>query len=306
MWRMADLSEAELAMAQARTLTLAADNIETRYQRGAFQKHVNRLCFVCQDIPPTKLRLIYEEIMGVHAVDGKERAPALARLQSLLTSPDVADSLAVLADFRHENGNDFEYNGFYQAAMALLAQEPAPTAKRTGANVLPFARSAEELMQKVIESRPEGAEEIPIPSVSYFRKWFLPRAAHQKSLGLIPFRRAIASRDATAPNVDEHYNNALHKYVRSFACDVNRGQGRGAAAFRSLDDKAKIIVAEPDAGATSALVRPSATIAPKGQEPVVGGHDFTKLSITPSVELDVVVPPGVQDSFLPREVDHSV
>ena len=54
MWRMADLIEGELAMAQSRAMEKANENIEMRYQRGAFKKHMAKLRFACKDVPPTK------------------------------------------------------------------------------------------------------------------------------------------------------------------------------------------------------------------------------------------------------------
>ena len=290
-------------MAQARATASAAENLETRYQRGAFQKHMARLRFACKDIPSAKLRLIYEEVTGQQTADGPERSPLLARLQSLLSSPDVAESLAELADFRHENGKEFGYKAFYQATMDFLAQEsPTPTAKRTGANVVPFARSAEELIGKVLEF--VGSDhQVAVPSTNYFRTWFLPRSVNHKSLGLIPFKRTMVSRSDGAPNEDEHYNNALHKYVRAFACQEKRQYGKDAVAFRSLDDKAKIIVAETGECATSALVRQSTTIVhAEGEKRTLAAHDFTKLSIIPSVELNVRIPSSVVDSFYQGQV----
>ena len=109
---------------------------------------------------------------------------------------------------------EWKFESFYQATMAYIAAYPAcAAANRHGPNTLPFSRSSVELIQKIIQYSDEaGIQNLIVPSDRTFRAWFLPSTRASDNYGLIPLKRVMQQRCGSIENVDEHYNNALHKY----------------------------------------------------------------------------------------------
>ena len=152
MWRLAPLSESDLAAAQANAIANAEASLETKYSRAAFKQFTQKYRFLAKDLPPSQLRLVYEELTGTRAADGD--SAVLQRLKSLLLSVDDADGLAELTDFRIDNGKAWQFEHFYNATLAYMAEYPASAdARRRGPSVLPFARSAAVLLLRAMVTR---------------------------------------------------------------------------------------------------------------------------------------------------------
>ena len=99
------------------------------------------------------------------------------------------------------------------------------------------------------------------------------------------------SRQFRASHPDAHYASALFRYLREFAVRY-----REHTTFVCRDDKHTIKVGEPGCP-VAAVERGKAVLVGVDQKLVVSDHDFTKFSLTPSVNLEVKVPDSTERSF---------
>ena len=84
-------------------------------------------------------------------------------------------------------------------------------------------------------------------------------------------------------HIDSHYCAALWRYMREFAI-----QNRELVTLVSMDDKHKIKVGEPSYP-LAAAERGKQVIVGINQVMAVGDHDFSKCTLTPSVNLMVCI-----------------
>ena len=92
--------------------------------------------------------------------------------------------------------------------------------------------------------------------------------------------------------MDEHYCAAQFKYIRRYAVKY-----RENVTFLSIDDKAKLTYGEPGL-AISTGVRGKRAIVPVNHVLGALDHDVnSKGSLTPSVYLNVDIPPDEDQSF---------
>ena len=97
----------------------------------------------------------------------------------------------------------------------------------------------------------------------------------------------IQSRQFRHSHVDSHYASALYRYEREFAIRY-----RGFTTFVCQDDKHTIKVGEP--GYSIAAVEwGKQGLVGLNEKLVVGDHDFTKLSLVPSVNFIINIPESV-------------
>ena len=101
----------------------------------------------------------------------------------------------------------------------------------------------------------------------------------------------VQSRQFRSTHIDSHYASALLRYEREFAIRY-----RQFTTFVCLDDKHTIKVGEPGYP-VAAVDRGKAVLVGLKEKFVVGDHDFTRFSITPSVNFVVDVPESIEESF---------
>lgn len=105
----------------------------------------------------------------------------------------------------------------------------------------------------------------------------------------------VQSRLLRKTSEDEHYCRTIFKYEREFSIKY-----QDYACFISADDKHKVPIGEDVPVSTG--VRNKKTLAPAEGEISAADHDFTKLSLTPSVTLFVDIPNNISESFYDGKV----
>jgi hypothetical protein len=169
---------------------------------------------------------------------------------------------------------------------------------------MPIAISIRELRENIterlqIKHDEETFSTIPIPSEEWIRLQFWPKNIYAKTsmqyTGRFEISYKVQSRLLRKSHPDAHYCAALFRYTRLFAIKY-----REFTCFISADDKHKIPVGE--IVETSTGVRNKATLAFLNSELTSCDHDFTKLSVTPSVSLFCEIPKDISGSFYQGQV----
>jgi hypothetical protein len=169
---------------------------------------------------------------------------------------------------------------------------------------MPLAISIRDLREIIIHrlqtkfNNPLPAE-IHTPSDEWIRLQFLPKnpfahAATQYT-GKFKMKYKVQTRILRKEHPDGHYCAAIFRYLREFAIKF-----RDYVVFISADDKHKVAIGE--SVATSTGVRNRQTLVPENGILAACDHDFTKLSLTPSVIFLCDVPKKITESFYSGDV----
>jgi hypothetical protein len=141
--------------------------------------------------------------------------------------------------------------------------------------------------------------EIHVPSDEWIRLQFLPKNpfAHEATqyTGKFKIKYKVQTRILRKEHPDGHYCAAIFRYLREFAIKFH-----DYAVFISADDKHKIAIGE--SVATSTGVRNRQTLVPENGTLAASDHDFTKLSLTPSVIFLCKIPKNITESFYDGDV----
>ena len=141
--------------------------------------------------------------------------------------------------------------------------------------------------------------EIFIPSNEYIRLQFWPgnatTNAASKYIGRFEIKYKVQSRQLSKFHVDAHYCAALFRYMRLFAIKY-----RDYCSLICADDKHKVPIGEGIA--TSSGVRNKPSLVPSNMELSSSDHDFTKISLTPSVIFFCDIPTCISESFYSGQV----
>lgn len=101
----------------------------------------------------------------------------------------------------------------------------------------------------------------------------------------------VQARQFRKTHVDCHYASALYRYEREFCVKF-----REYTTFVSQDDKHTIKVGEPEYP-VAAVDRGKTVLVGLNEKMVVGDHDFTKFTLTPSVNFLIDIPETIEGSF---------
>ncbi|GBB87230.1 hypothetical protein RclHR1_13680003 [Rhizophagus clarus] len=141
--------------------------------------------------------------------------------------------------------------------------------------------------------------EIYIPSNEYIRLQFWPGIvtanAASKYTGRFEIKYKVQSRQLSKFHADAHYCAALFRYMRLFAIKY-----RNYCSLICADDKHKVPIGEGIV--TTSGVRNKPSLVPANMELTSSDHDFTKLSLTPSVIFFCDIPTCISDSFYSGQV----
>ena len=141
--------------------------------------------------------------------------------------------------------------------------------------------------------------EIYIPSYEWIRLQFWPTnsttAKAMQYTGRYQVKFKVQGRLLRKKSVDAHYCAALFRYLREFSI-----QYRQYVCFISADDKHKVPIGEGVPVSTG--VRNRQSLAAQNSTLGAADHDFTKLSLTPSVIFFVSIPKDISDGFYKGEV----
>ena len=110
----------------------------------------------------------------------------------------------------------------------------------------------------------------------------------------------IQSRQFRQWHVDCHYASALFRYEKEFSIKY-----RKHVDFIAMDDKHTCKVGEPDFPVAAAK-RGKEVIVARSQSLLVADHDFTKLSVSPSVTMQINIPEDIEGSFYVGQIHAGV
>ena len=187
---------------------------------------------------------------------------------------------------------------------------------------------------------PEELTEIEIPSVSVVGNAFLPSNPYvgvTKSSHRINVVRRLTTKQMHKKHIDTHACNTLRRTVKDLVFELSQELSKSRSSevtclsfyggveeellsvidsnarlnvrqcFRyiSCDDKAKIPIGEPFHPISTGCRQRIGNIVPANQElqaTQVLDHDFSKASLTPSVELDINIPDRREKSWFDGNV----
>ena len=154
--------------------------------------------------------------------------------------------------------------------------------------------SVTDLHAQVTKLCPEGTL---VPSVQRLRLQFWPRRVNsgfaKQQRGRLNVNFMIQARQFRKFHIDAHYASALFRYLKEFAIRY-----APHSTLVSMDDKRTIKVEEP--GYPVAAVERGRQVlmtSAKKMHMAVGDHDFTKFSLTPSVNFLINVPDNITDGL---------
>ncbi|PKY45874.1 hypothetical protein RhiirA4_518110 [Rhizophagus irregularis] len=140
---------------------------------------------------------------------------------------------------------------------------------------------------------------IHIPSYEWIQLQFWPTNPMAikaiQYIGRYQVKFKVQGRLLRKKSVDAHYCAALFRYLREFSI-----QYRQYVCFISADDKHKVPIGEGVPVSTG--VRNRQSLAAQNSTLGAADHDFTKLSLTPSVIFFVSIPKDISDGFYSGEV----
>uniref|UniRef100_U9UV96 Uncharacterized protein n=1 Tax=Rhizophagus irregularis (strain DAOM 181602 / DAOM 197198 / MUCL 43194) TaxID=747089 RepID=U9UV96_RHIID len=166
---------------------------------------------------------------------------------------------------------------------------------------MPLAISIRDLREIITKRLNEKLipETVLIPSEEWIRLQFqltnpITESAKQYT-GRFNIKFMVQVRQLRKDHPDTHYCAALFRYLREFAILYQQ-----YVSFICADDKHKVSIGEGIN--TSTGVRNRKTIVFQETPLVACNHDFTKLSLTPSVIFFCNIPQSIEDSFYSGKV----
>ena len=157
---------------------------------------------------------------------------------------------------------------------------------------LAIAVSVSHLLQAVQQTCPP---DLPIPSANWLRLQFWPKNppthAALQNTGRLRVKYMVQQRHLRAHHEEAHYASAAFRYLKEMALRFHE-----YCAFLSVDDTRKVKGGEPGTP-LAAIERGRQVLVSMGQTFQVADHDFSKMTLTPSVILDLEVPATIEGSF---------
>ena len=194
----------------------------------------------------------------------------------------------VLADLRHVNSGrpSGQFETFFEKLTGIIECYTAADERRHNISHMSQILSVKDLINQTVEKCPEGTK---IPSAALVRLPFSPRNPYAHSAmnftSKIPVQYKIQRRQVRLSHPDDHYCNALFKYLKSLAVSIQPD-----CCLFFCDDKAKVSIGEPGV-AISTGVRGKLTLAPTPTTISAADHDLHhKASLTPSVYMNCAIP----------------
>ncbi|PKB95198.1 hypothetical protein RhiirA5_475802, partial [Rhizophagus irregularis] len=226
------------------------------------------------------------------------------RLRLILTLADPN----IIFDLRTNNGfKGTKFNEFWNETDAYFNEQNllAVDERRHGTILyMPLALSVRDLREivterlKIIYSDPLPFT-IHIPSDEWIRLQFCPtnatttRSMHHTGQFNVKFK--VQGRLLRKSSDDAHYCAALFRYLREFCIHYKQW-----TCLISADDKHKVPIGEDVAVSTG--VRNRRSMVAQNSTLAAADHDFTKLSITPSVTFFISIPNEISGSFYDGQV----
>ncbi len=300
LWRVSDLKTESDLLNEAHSIAKGMENTLPVYHSRAMKQDFVQSFGRAIGCKSAFLRAAYRKLTGdSSAASTTSEAEVDKRVARILDDEDPD----LIWDLRTNNeGRPEEYKDFLQHCQQYInaSVDTAVDDRRHDVVAgnddvvthLAIALSVRDLHEQVSSQCPEGTT---IPSVQWLRIQFWPRRPTAKTAsrytGRLKIKFMVQARQLRANHVDAHYASALFRYQKEFAVKF-----RDHLTFTSLDDKHTIKVGEPQCP-VAAVERGKQVLVSKDKKLVVADHDFTRLSLTPSVAMVIDVPESIEKSF---------
>ena len=245
------------------------------------------------DVKPAYLREMYRELTGDSSAASSETESHVSERVS--QAIELEDIDAVI-DLRHHNkGQPNRYDKFWEACEAYIhgnMETAVDDRRHDRLEHLAVAMSVPDLLCKVSKRVDPGT---PIPSVQWLRLQFWPKTPTAKVAlqytGRLKLKYMVQKCQMRKYHEDAHYASAIFRYEKEMAVKY-----RSCVTFVSLDDKHKVPLGEPGYPVAS-VERGKKVLVAVDKSFIVGDHDFTRSSLTPSVALFIYIPHLMDGSF---------
>ncbi|XP_070556692.1 uncharacterized protein [Ptychodera flava] len=266
-----------------------APKYHTRQMRREFSDKVSTLA----KVKPMHLRELYRLLTNDSAAPStQQEAERDQRVQMMVELGDPK----IFCDLRtHNPGRPPMYEKFWEVTAQYInnvAETAVHERRHESVTYMAAAMSVRHLRDEVTKRCPENT---PAPSKQWLRLQFWPKNPYTRSAvqhtGKLEVKYMVQQRQLRKPHIDSHYASAYFHYLKEMAIKF-----RDYVSFLCLDDKHKVKVGEPGVP-VAAVERGKQVLVGLNTSFEVADHDFTKMTLTPSVALMVDVPRFITDSF---------
>ncbi|RIB08543.1 hypothetical protein C2G38_2211423 [Gigaspora rosea] len=289
---------------KARMLAKIHEELPRYFTRQMRKNVLNKYSYI-QKVTPAVLRMLHFDLTGNAAVtsDAVSRdVEEILRLMLTLAYPNI------IFDLRTNNGfKGTKFDTFWDETVAYFNEQNLLTVneRRLGTVLyMPLTLSVRDLRETIVERLKTVygdplPSDIDIPSDEWIRLQFCStnatttRAMYYTGRFNVKFK--VQGRMLRKHSEDAHYCAALFRYLREFCI-----QYRQWTCLISADDKHKIPIGEDVAISTG--VRNRRSIVAYESTLAAADHDFTKLSLTPSVIFFISIPDNISGSFYNGQV----
>ena len=298
LWLISPDSSADEVQSQKAALiqTLNADmpTFHSRVMRQNFISLFGRMA----NVKPAYLREIYHELTRDCSAASSEieyHVNECVRQVLKLKDPDLVVDLR-----QHNKGHSSKYMEFWEACENYIQgniETAVDDRRHDPIEHLAVAMSVPDLLSEVSKKVEPGT---PIPSVQWLQLQFWPKSPTAKTAlqytGRLKVKYMVQKRQMRKFHEDAHYASALFRYEKEMAIKFRR-----FSIFASLDDKHKVPVGDPGYPVAS-VDRRKKVLVSVNKPFMVGDHDFTRNSFTPSVALFIEIPESINGSFYHGQV----
>ncbi|CAB4420652.1 unnamed protein product [Rhizophagus irregularis] len=294
-----DRDETKLAQIMASLQKLLPKFYTRQMRKNALHKYS-----LIKQVTPAVLRTLYYDLTGDAAVTNDVISKEIEnRLRIMLALEDPS----IIVDLRINNGfKGSTFDAFWDEMAGFFNEKILAVDDRRHHDILymPLAMSVQHLRDIIIKRLQNKfstplPNEIQIPCEEWIRLQFSPTnpiaasAIHYTGRFNVKFQIQTCLLRKEHP--DSHYCACLFRYLREFAILF-----RDYVCLICADDKHKVPIGK--GMATSTGVRNKKSMVLKEANLVACDHDFTKLSLTPSVTFICKVPLSIEESFYDGQV----
>lgn len=251
------------------------------------------------------MRYLYHDLTGdSSATDNSRSAEVDQRIRIILELGDPE----IVMDLRQNKGfKGTSFDEFWNEMECYFEENLLSVHERRHSDILylPSFISVRDLRETIIERLEVCRNEFPlstnclVPSDRWISYQFCPKNPWYKAsaqyTGRFQIKYMVQTRQLRKTHIDVHYCQAIFKYIRHFASKYKK-----FTCLIFADDKHKVPIGEGIP--TSTGVRNKKMAVPLQMELSASDHDYTKLSITPSVSLFANIPEDPIQSFYSGQV----
>ena len=298
-WRVPDSSLDEAFTNSMKVIEQVKQSLPVYHTRAMQSEFIQKFGRITNAVQPAVLRYFYKDLTGdCSGSETLNQDEVDSRVRQAIEMEDPA----IVMDLRHLNsGKKSKYDTFWEECSKYL-EETVGTAvddrRHTNVTHVATAISIRDFRDQVAKRCPDGT---CIPSIEWVRLQFWPKLPRSKRAlhhtGKFQIRFKVQQRQFRKDHPDSHYAACIFRYQREYAVSMKEH-----SMFLCLDDKHRIKVGEPGFP-VAAAERGRRVLTAAGSSFLVGDHDFTKVSIVPSVVLDVSIPDDISGSWYSGQVN---